>query len=71
MQTGFLFTTKPLMPNFGKLDPIKGFKNLFSIKKLIETVKTLLKSQCGDGCCVHFFVGIYQRASHRYLFPFV
>ncbi|AFL67585.1 flagellar biosynthesis protein FlhB [Sulfurospirillum barnesii] len=43
MQTGFLFTTKPLMPNFGKLDPIKGFKNLFSLKKLVETVKTLLK----------------------------
>ena len=43
MQTGFLFTTKPLMPNFSKLDPIKGFKNLFALKKLIETIKTLLK----------------------------
>ncbi|SFP75103.1 flagellar biosynthesis protein FlhB [Hydrogenimonas thermophila] len=43
MQFGFLFTTKPLVPDFGKLNPIKGFKNLFSLKKLIEGVKITLK----------------------------
>jgi len=33
-QFGFLFTTKAIMPDFKKIDPIKGTKNLFSMKKL-------------------------------------
>ncbi|NPA11769.1 MAG: flagellar biosynthesis protein FlhB [Epsilonproteobacteria bacterium] len=43
-QFGFLFTTKPLIPKFEKLNPIKGLKNLFSIKKLVEGVKITLKT---------------------------
>lgn len=43
-QFGFLFTTQAIMPNLGKLDPIKGMKNLFSFKKMIESVKITFKS---------------------------
>ncbi len=43
MQFGFIFTTKPLIPNLGKINPIKGLKNLFSLKKLIEGIKIVLK----------------------------
>ena len=43
-QFGFLFTTKAIMPDLKKIDPIKGTKNLFSIKKLIEGVKITFKS---------------------------
>lgn len=43
MQFGFIFTTKPIMPNLGKINPLKGLKNLFSLKKLIESVKIILK----------------------------
>ncbi len=43
-QFGFLFTTKPLIPDFKKIDPIKGIKNLISIKKLIEGVKITFKA---------------------------
>ncbi len=43
LQFGFLFSSKPLVPDLKKIDPIKGLKNLFSIKKLIETVKVVLK----------------------------
>ena len=43
MQFGFVFTTKPLEPKLSKIDPIKGFGKLFSMKKLIEGVKTTLK----------------------------
>ena len=43
-QFGFLFTTKAIMPDFKKIDPIKGTKNLFSMKKLIEGVKITFKS---------------------------
>jgi flagellar biosynthetic protein FlhB len=42
-QFGILFTTKPLEPNFSKIDPIKGIKNLFSLKKLIEGAKITIK----------------------------
>lgn len=43
MQFGFIFTTKPLEFNLNKINPISGFKKLFSIKKLIESVKIILK----------------------------
>ncbi|NPA81861.1 MAG: flagellar biosynthesis protein FlhB [Epsilonproteobacteria bacterium] len=43
MQFGFIFTTKPLIPNLGKINPIKGLKNLFSVKKLIDGIKIVLK----------------------------
>ena len=43
MQFGFLFTTKPLVPNFEKINPIKGIKNLFSLKKIIEGLKITFK----------------------------
>lgn len=31
------------MPNFGKLDPIKGFTRLFSKRSLVEMGKALVK----------------------------
>ncbi|MBB1125774.1 flagellar biosynthesis protein FlhB [Thiospirillum jenense] len=40
---GLNFSTKALMPNFGKLNPIKGIKRLFSSTGLIELVKALGK----------------------------
>lgn len=43
MQFGFIFTTTPIMPNLGKINPLKGLKNLFSLRKLIEAVKIILK----------------------------
>ncbi|WP_456381212.1 flagellar biosynthesis protein FlhB [Hydrogenimonas sp.] len=42
-QFGFIFTTKPLVPDLTKIDPIKGAKNLFSLKKLIEGFKITVK----------------------------
>lgn len=43
LQFGFVFTTKPLTPDFKKIDPIKGLKNLVSMKKLVEAIKTIVK----------------------------
>ena len=42
-QFGFIFTTKPLTPDLTKIDPIKGTKNLFSLKKLVEGFKITVK----------------------------
>jgi len=42
-QFGWLLTAKPLIPDFSKLDPIKGMGRFFSKKSLVELVKSLLK----------------------------
>lgn len=36
-------TLKPLLPKFNKLNPIQGFKRIFSMDKLIELVKSIAK----------------------------
>lgn len=36
-------TAKPMAPKFSKLNPIKGFKKIFSKDKIIELIKSLLK----------------------------
>lgn len=43
MQIGFLFTTEPLKFDLKKIDPIKGAKKIFSIRALVELIKSLLK----------------------------
>jgi len=54
-QFGFLFTTQAIAPKFSKLDPIKGAKNLFSMKKLIEGVKVTFKAFTTLGIGFLFF----------------
>ena len=34
LQTGFLYTTEPLKMNLGKLNPIAGFKRIFSFRAI-------------------------------------
>ncbi|MFV0436164.1 MAG: flagellar biosynthesis protein FlhB [Desulfopila sp.] len=43
LQIGWLFTTRPLVPDFTKLDPIKGFGRFVSRRSLIELLKSLGK----------------------------
>ena len=54
-QFGFLFSTKSITPDLKKIDPIKGMKNLFSLKKLLEGVKVTLKSFTTLGVGFIFF----------------
>lgn len=42
-QFGWLFTTEPLKFDLKKLDPIKGLKRMFSIKAIVELMKSVLK----------------------------
>uniref|UniRef100_UPI003988F3D0 flagellar biosynthesis protein FlhB n=1 Tax=Psychrobacillus psychrotolerans TaxID=126156 RepID=UPI003988F3D0 len=42
-QFGLLFTTEPLKFDLKKIDPIKGLKRIFSIKAIIELLKSILK----------------------------
>ncbi|MGJ9458874.1 flagellar biosynthesis protein FlhB [Oceanobacillus sp. CF4.6] len=43
MQIGFLFTTEPLKFDLKKIDPIQGAKRIFSIRALVELLKSLFK----------------------------
>jgi len=43
VQFGWLFTLKPLQPKFEKLDPIKGAKNIFGVRSVVEFLKSSLK----------------------------
>lgn len=43
VQVGFLFTLEPLTPNLSRLNPLEGFKRIFSRRSLAELVKSLLK----------------------------
>ncbi|WP_027633937.1 fused FliR family export protein/FlhB family type III secretion system protein [Clostridium hydrogeniformans] len=42
VQTGFMLTSKPLKPSLSKLNPLNGFKRMFSLKSLVELSKNLL-----------------------------
>jgi flagellar biosynthetic protein FlhB len=40
---GLVFSSQPLKPDFGRLNPAKGFKRLFSARMLKEALKSVLK----------------------------
>ena len=43
MQVGFLFTGEPIKFKLEHLDPIKGFKRIFSKRALVELLKSIFK----------------------------
>jgi flagellar biosynthesis protein FlhB len=43
LQIGFLFTNETLTPNLKKINPIEGFKRMFSLKALVEGLKAIFK----------------------------
>lgn len=67
-QFGILFTTKPLAPDLKKIDPIKGFKNLFSLKKLVEGFKVTLKVLVVLGAAFFVFLSFLKDLATVVLF---
>ncbi|MDO4754413.1 MAG: flagellar biosynthesis protein FlhB [Bacillota bacterium] len=43
-QVGVLFTAEPLKPQFNRINPLKGLKNMFSSRALAELVKSVAKA---------------------------
>lgn len=43
LQIKWEITTKPLMPKFDKINPISGFKRMFSSEKIFELLKSIIK----------------------------
>ncbi|MDE7245070.1 MAG: flagellar biosynthesis protein FlhB [Oscillospiraceae bacterium] len=42
-QTRMLVTTEPLKPKLSKLNPLEGFKRMFSLRSVVELFKNLIK----------------------------
>ncbi len=41
---GFIFSTEPITPKGEKIDPVAGFKRIFSMKNMVELIKSVLKT---------------------------
>jgi flagellar biosynthetic protein FlhB len=42
-QVGFMFTSEAIMPKLEKINPLSGFKRIFSMRAIVELIKSLLK----------------------------
>jgi flagellar biosynthesis protein FlhB len=42
-QFGFLFTWAPLEPEFDRINPVNGFRRIFSMSSLVEGLKSIVK----------------------------
>jgi flagellar biosynthetic protein FlhB len=60
-QFGFMITGEPLVPKFSKMDPIKGFKNLISLRGLVELVKSVIKIVIIGGMAYRILKGEFDR----------
>ncbi len=43
VQVGFLFSGKTIRPKFSKINPLQGFKRIFSMRSVVEMIKAILK----------------------------
>ncbi|WP_010282407.1 flagellar biosynthesis protein FlhB [Bacillus timonensis] len=57
MQVGFLFSPEAIQMKLNKLDPIQGFKRIYSIRALVEMIKSILKIVIVGGvtCAILWF----------------
>ena len=66
-QTGMLVTAEPLKPKFSKINPIEGFKRMFSLKGVIETLKSIIKIALLLYLVYSNLLEVLQE-SHKYLY---
>jgi flagellar biosynthetic protein FlhB len=58
LQNHFIFTFEPLIPDIGRISPLRGLSRMFSLRSLIEMLKGLLK------LAVIGFIGAYTVMPH-------
>ncbi len=63
LQVGANFTTQPLLPKFEKLNPVKGFMNLFSRRNLVKSVVNMVKLCVVLGVSYLFLSGVVKQLS--------
>ncbi len=57
VQVGFKPTAKPLQPKLSKINPISGFKKIFSTRKIFDLAKSILKLVIMAVVIYTFFIG--------------
>lgn len=55
-QTGVIKTTDPLKPDFNKINPINGFKRMFSLRTVVELIKDIAVITIVGLICYKFIV---------------
>lgn len=78
LQTGPMFSFFPLKPDIQRLNPVNGFKRIFSVRTLIELLKSLLKI-VAMGLVVYFtlieylpkYFGLMSRPPSAYIDFFI
>lgn len=43
VQVGFLFSAEAVKPDLKKIDPVSGFKRIYSLRAIVELIKSILK----------------------------
>jgi len=61
VQTGPIFTFVPLKPKGERINPIAGFKRIYSMKMLFDAFKSLLKLAILGGVAVAFFLALWPQ----------
>ncbi len=69
MQFGFLLSFKIIQPKIDKINPIKGAKNLFSLKKLLDGFMITLKVCIAFGVGFFIFIGFLDEIAGVSLSP--
>ena len=64
MQFGILFSSDAVTPKISKIDPLKGFQRLFSLRSIMELVKSILKM-----CIVGIIAYIVVKSEIENMFP--
>ena len=57
-QVGWKITTKPLQPKLSKLNPISGFKKIFSSRSIFELIKSIAKIAIISFVVYNYFTGV-------------
>jgi type III secretion protein U len=67
-QSGINLTFEPLGPNFDKLNPAEGIKNVFSVKSIIEFFKMVVKALALGAVCyslIHDLVPLLAGSAYQ------
>lgn len=78
LQTGPMFSFFPLKPDIQRMNPVNGFKRMFSVRSLVELVKSLLKV-AAMGAVIYFtlleylpkYFGLMNRPPSAYIGFFI
>lgn len=60
-QIGFLFTGEPMKMKLSKINPIQGFKRIFSLRSVVEFLKSILKL---TAIAVIVYLSLWGSGSH-------